>query len=45
MGSGAGSFLKVVLRNFDVLAGYVPFSFSNSASLLVSYFFWDIYIF
>jgi len=23
MGSGAGNFLKVLLRNFDVLAGYV----------------------
>ena len=23
MGSGAGSFLKVILKNFDVLAGYV----------------------
>lgn len=23
MGSGAGNFLKVVLRNFDVIAGYV----------------------
>lgn len=26
MGSGAGSFLKVVLKNFDVLAGWVSLS-------------------
>lgn len=29
MGSGAGSFLKVLLKNFDVLAGYAYFSFSK----------------
>lgn len=38
-GSGAGSFLMVLLRNFDVLAGYVFFSYNPNVPYLLSSFF------
>ncbi len=56
MGSGAGSFLKVLLKNFDVLAGYVfLFSFyllyqfhlfaqNSKVYIFFFFFYWKILI-
>lgn len=39
MGSGAGNFLKVLLRNFDVLAGYVSPTFMSLSLICLFFFF------